>query len=80
MISALLMGLTLMAAQESSAETEPVSDAVAVEAAVQDASAKVEDDVICRRKYDSGNKFGERNKSSKVCKTREEWENDRRKR
>ena len=78
MISALLIGLTLVAAQES--EPEPVSDAVAVEAAAQGRSAQVEEELICRRKYNSGNKFGERNKSSKVCKTREEWEDDRRKR
>jgi hypothetical protein len=76
------MALTLMTAQEAGPAPEPVEEAVAVETAVQDAASppKVEDDVICRRKITSGNKFGQRSTSTKVCKTREEWEEDRRKR
>ena len=82
MIASMMLGMMLMAspdAAESADPTEPMEEVVAGEEAAS-APAPVEDDVVCRRKFSSGNKFGERNSSIKVCKTRDEWEADRRKR
>lgn len=79
------------AAAEAAAEAAEVADEaaeVAVEAAAEASEAAdeaaaapaVKEEKICRTKFSSDNKFGGRNSSRKVCKTRAEWENDRRKR
>lgn len=93
MMLAFVSALLLVASQDAAEGAEPVAETAVVEAAeatevaaaaaeetAEARPAPVEDDVICRRKFSSGNKFGDRTASSKVCKTREEWENDRRKR
>lgn len=79
MIASILLGMMLMAAPDADAPTEPMEEVVAGEEAAS-APAPVKDDVVCRRKFSSGHKVGERTSSSKVCKTRDEWEAERRKR
>lgn len=75
MAGSLLAALLLLSTPDVAETAEPMEEPVAGEAA-----APVEDDVICRRKIRSGGKIGERSTSAEVCKTREEWENGRRKR
>jgi hypothetical protein len=75
MMLSIISVMLLLGTQEPAQTAEPIEAAATAQEA-----APVEDDVICRRKYSSDNKFGGRTKSEKVCKTREEWEQDRRKR
>ena len=61
-------------------EPEPVESSEPMEEMVEGTTAApVEDDLVCRRKFTSENRFGGRTSSRKVCKTREQWEQDRRK-
>lgn len=63
-------------AEEAAAEPQPVDEEVADRGEAKDE----EDELICRRKMVQSNRFGERNRMTKVCKTRLEWLESRTKR
>ena len=71
-------------AADPMAETPPAAAEPAAEAAPAAEEEDEADDpmgeVICRRKVESGDKMGQRNKIRKVCKTREEWATPKRRR
>lgn len=66
-VGTVVVALLLSAAPPASSEVP--------EAAVAESE---EEELICRRKLQKSDKMGERYKSTKICKTRDEWEKERR--
>lgn len=70
MLNPMFIALLLAAQPEPGAvETTQASMAVTDEG---------DDELICRRRSVDSGRIGERNRTMRVCKTREEWEEDRR--
>lgn len=56
--------------------TPPVSNEAAE--ATESAASSDTEELVCKRKLQKSDRMGERYKSTKVCKTRDEWEKERR--
>jgi hypothetical protein len=63
----------LLSATPPVSATPPASNEVTEAAASDDT-----EELVCKRKLQKSDKMGERYKSTKICKTRDEWEKDRR--
>jgi hypothetical protein len=66
MLASFLAGLLLLspaASMENTVRAEPVEDP--------------DDEVVCRRRQVASDNFGGRPRTMRVCKTREEWRNER---
>lgn len=67
------MSVSLLLALLVVTPSAPVESNTSSQAAVEEEQGEGQDEVICRRQLIESTRIGERGRSVRVCKTREEW-------